>query len=62
LDKRLTTLICKNICPDIQRSENRCSLAESSKEGYGPKRAVLLLLLMMMMMTTTTMIIQLTSM
>jgi hypothetical protein len=35
-----------------------CNLAESSKEGYGSKRAVLLLLLllmMMMMMMTTIM-------
>jgi hypothetical protein len=40
---RLTTLLCKKkirYCCEIQRSENRINLAESSKEGYGSKRAV----------------------
>jgi hypothetical protein len=29
--------------------KTRCNLAESSKEGYGPKRAVLPMVMMMMM-------------
>jgi hypothetical protein len=38
LDATLTTLLCKKISCEIQRSENRMRLAESSTEGYGSKK------------------------
>jgi hypothetical protein len=42
------TLLCKKITVAKSKEvKTRCNLAESSKEGYGSKRAVLLLLLMM---------------
>jgi hypothetical protein len=52
VDTRLTTLIFKKIsCSEIERCENRMTnLAESSKEGYGSKRAALPMMMMMMMM------------
>jgi hypothetical protein len=51
LDARLTTLLCKKITvPKSKGVTNGCNLAESSKECYGSKRAVLPM--MMMMMTT----------
>jgi hypothetical protein len=34
----MTLLFKKNVCCEIQRSENRMKLEESPKEGYGSKR------------------------
>jgi hypothetical protein len=41
LDAWLTTLLCKNIITKSKEIKSGCSLAESSKEGCGSKRAVL---------------------
>jgi hypothetical protein len=38
------------IVPKSKEAETGCNLAESSKEAYGSKRAVLPMMLMMMMM------------
>jgi hypothetical protein len=50
VDTRLKTLLCKKIivakCKEVKTG---CNLAESSKEGYGPKRVVLPMMMMMMM-------------
>jgi hypothetical protein len=48
----LTTLLCKkSYCCEIQRNENRMeNLAESSKEDYGSKMAVLLVLMMIIVL------------
>jgi hypothetical protein len=37
----------RNYCCEIQRSENWIKSAESSKEGYGSKMAVLPMIMMM---------------
>jgi hypothetical protein len=47
LDSRLTTLFCKKIVTKFKEAKTGCNPAESSKESYGSKRAVLLLLMMM---------------
>jgi hypothetical protein len=53
LDARLTTSLCKEkSCCESQRSENRTSLAESSKEGYGSERTLMMMMMMMMMKYT----------
>jgi hypothetical protein len=54
LDARLTTLLCKKLLLRNPKSENRMvslktNLAESSKEGYGLKKAVMPVMMMMMM-------------
>jgi hypothetical protein len=56
LDARLKTLfykkiiVAKNLKLDGLNPRNGKNLAESSKEGYGSKRAVLPMMMMMMMM------------
>jgi hypothetical protein len=53
LDAILKNLFCKkNIVAKSKDVKIGCDLAESSKEGYGSKRAVLPMMMMMMMMTT----------
>jgi hypothetical protein len=48
LDPKLATLLCKKIIVAKSKEvKTGCNLAESSKEGYGSKRAVLLMILMM---------------
>jgi hypothetical protein len=50
-DERLTTLLCKNILLLNKNKLNRMiNLAESSKEGYDSKRAVLPMMIMMIRM------------
>jgi hypothetical protein len=40
LDARLTTLLCKkSIVAKSKELKTGCNLAESSKDGYGSKRA-----------------------
>jgi hypothetical protein len=42
------TLLCKRIIVAKSKEvKTRCSLAESSKEGYGSKRAILPMMVMM---------------
>jgi hypothetical protein len=41
LDARLTILLCKQNVAKLKEVETGCTLAESSEEGYGSKRAVL---------------------
>jgi hypothetical protein len=42
MDARLTILLCRNIIDgNPKKVKTGCNLAESSKEGYGSKRAVL---------------------
>jgi hypothetical protein len=48
LDARPTTLPCKQIIVAKSKEvKTGCNLAESSKEGYGSKRAVLPMMMMM---------------
>jgi spore maturation protein SpmB len=48
LDARLTPLLCKKITVAKSRQvKTGSNLAESSKEGYGSKRAVLPMVMMM---------------
>jgi hypothetical protein len=41
LDATLTTLLCKKIVMKFKEAKTGCKLAESSKKGFGSKRAVL---------------------
>jgi hypothetical protein len=43
----------KNYCCEIRKVKTGCNLAESSKEGYGSKRAVLLMMMMVLLTTGT---------
>jgi hypothetical protein len=51
LDARLTTLLCKqkSIVAKSKEVKTGTNLAESFKEGYGLKTAVLPMMMMMMM-------------
>jgi hypothetical protein len=47
LDSSLTTLLCKKITVvELKEVKAGFNLEESSKEGYGPKRAVLPMMMM----------------
>jgi hypothetical protein len=55
LEERLTTLLCEKITVAKSKEvKTRSNLAESSKEGYGLKSAVLPIMMMMMMMMDNT--------
>jgi hypothetical protein len=41
LEERLKDLDLQNNCCEIQKSENQSNLTVSTKEGCGPKRAIL---------------------
>jgi hypothetical protein len=49
LGAKLTTLLCKEIIVAKSKAKTGCNPAEPSKEGSGPKWAVLLIMIMVMM-------------